>query len=304
MPNTPITSLNEFIKKISLLSTSLNDDEILLFRGQRDKQHHLNPNVLRESSNHPKNEHIIFRELVSLYPDKFESDKNTLEQLIRAQHYELPTRLLDLTFNPLVALYFAIGDLSKNLVNGKIFILKIKKDKLKYYDSDTASCIANLAYLSFEEKNEIIKSYSDNPEISINEFCKLIPVTRLLHFIKDEKPHFHNNINPADLFKVIAVKSKMNNERIIAQSGAFLLFGLNVKDLDLSENIEGIEISSIEIHKDNKEIIKKELDSLNINDSSMFPSISAAAKYISSKYKWYLTKRAFTACSNTNKRSC
>ena len=237
MPNKPITSLTGYIKKISSLSQNLKDDEILLFRGQRDKNHHLNPNVLRNNDS-INSEHIIFRGLVSLYPDKFESDKNTLEQLIKAQHYGLPTRLLDLTFNPLVALYFAIGDLSKPATNGKIFIFRIKKDKFKYYDSDTVSCISNLAYLSSDEKNEIIKNYRDNEGISADDFCKLTSVTRLLHFIKDEKPHFINKIKPSDLFRVIAVKSKMNNERIIAQSGAFLLFGLGIKDLDTIEDTE------------------------------------------------------------------
>ena len=286
MPNKPITSLTGYIKKISSLSQNLKDDEILLFRGQRDKNHHLNPNVLRNNDS-INSEHIIFRELVSLYPDKFESDKNTLEQLIKAQHYGLPTRLLDLTFNPLVALYFAIGDLSKPATNGKIFIFRIKKDKFKYYDSDTVSCISNLAYLSSDEKNDIIKNYRDNEGISADDFCKLTSVTRLLHFIKDEKPHFINKIKPSDLFRVIAVKSKMNNERIIAQSGAFLLFGLGIKDLDTIEDtdmIHGIKISKIEIEKDKKSNIKKELDSLSINDASMFPSVSEAAKYIKEKY--------------------
>jgi len=36
------------------------------------------------------------------------------DRLVRMQHFELPTRLLDATTNPLVALYFASAEYEEN----------------------------------------------------------------------------------------------------------------------------------------------------------------------------------------------
>ncbi|WP_371929795.1 FRG domain-containing protein [Brevundimonas sp. C43] len=54
-----------------------------------------------------ENEHLLLRDLVAMHPAQFEADSSALEMLVRMQHYALPTRLLDASWNPLVALYFA-----------------------------------------------------------------------------------------------------------------------------------------------------------------------------------------------------
>jgi len=87
-------------------------DEVLLYRGHSDRrQFKLLPSVFREQK-YADSEHIIVRELVASHPGEFASDSTTLEQLARMQHYSLPTRLLDVTWNPLVALYFASNEYS------------------------------------------------------------------------------------------------------------------------------------------------------------------------------------------------
>jgi len=76
-----------------------------------------------------------------------------LDRLARMQHYSLPTRLLDLTTNPLVALYFACKDAPTR--RGEVIALTVKRRDVKYFDSDTASCLANLSHLQPAEKNRI-----------------------------------------------------------------------------------------------------------------------------------------------------
>ena len=148
---------------------------------------------------------------------------------------------------------------------------------MKYFDSDVASCISNLARLPKGEKDKI--------SFEIDEFNGQNSVKRLIHFIKEEKPYFEPKIVPDDLRKIVCVKGKKSNDRISSQSGAFLLYGL-----DAVMDEEGTsDISVTRITVDNKEKILKELDLLNINESTVFPYIENSAKYVAEKYKFNKT---------------
>jgi len=199
------------------------------------------------------------------------------------QHYSLPTRLFDITSNPLIALYFACKSKHGKLVDGKytdeeegeVIVFKMQREQIKYFDSDTVSCIANLARLPKKEKSEINFSLTDE-----NTFNAQLAVKRLTHFIREEKPFFEPRIVPADLQKVVCIKSKKSNDRIHSQSGAFLLFGLDAV-LD-EKGTPDIEVARISVS--HKASILKELDHLNINESTVFPYIENSAKYVAQKY--------------------
>ena len=58
--------------------------------------------------------------------DEFKGLLTPLEELAKLQHYSIPTRLVDVTINPLIALYFAVentddlspGNVLLYLING------------------------------------------------------------------------------------------------------------------------------------------------------------------------------------------
>lgn len=273
----PLTSLNGFIDKIFTLQENLNEEEVLLYRGHSNEEFSLIPSV-RRNPGHIKNEDSMIRELISSRPSEFINDNSLLEKLIRAQHYGLPTRLLDLTWNPLVALYFSV--LGNQDVNGRVFIFKIRNSSIKYYDNDIASYISNLSLLTHREKEEIINTRNKGESLQEHFYQ-----AKLLEFVSSEKPHlkFNNSIKLDDLFSTIVVRAKMNNVRVSAQSGAFLLFGLSD---NIQTNEDGIiEILYLRIDHNNKYRIKKFLESVSISDSTLFPEISRSAQYLSQKYE-------------------
>ena len=105
MPNQiQIESLSSFF--VELEKTLPIAERTTLYRGHPSASYVLKPSMFREQSRR-KDEKNIFRELVSVQPTAFAEDRNVFEQLVRMQHFSLPTRLLDLTYNPLVGLFFA-----------------------------------------------------------------------------------------------------------------------------------------------------------------------------------------------------
>ena len=146
------------------------------------------------------------------------------------QHFSLETRLLDVSFNPLVALYFATKNNLED--DGHVVILDVERRAVKYFDSDVVSCIANLSSLSSGERNAIRRFQSDD---DLNESDQ---GKRLNHFIKTEKPYFLPKIELADLGRIVLVKPKQNNRRILAQQGAFFFLVLMMKLIKISTKFE------------------------------------------------------------------
>jgi hypothetical protein len=216
----------------------------------------------------------MLRELVASHPAEFSADTTTLEQLVRVQHYSFPTRLLDATWTPLVALYFAAKEYAG--ISGEVMVFRIKNDQVKFFDSDTVSCVANLAHLKATEKEHIDQFLKG--ALSVKDFNAQPEVDRLLQFIRVAKPHFTAGIVPNHLKAVLCVKPKQSNQRILAQAGAFLLFGL-ASALD-THPVHGIAIERIQISAKKKHDIVTELDRMSINESTLFPEIEKTALYI------------------------
>lgn len=273
--NPKITTVQGFIGKV-LMSERESGSEIF-YRGHSNKnKYKLEPSLFRKDGDgnylYLENEHILYRELIVSNSADFQSDEYTLDRLVRMQHYSLPTRLLDITSNPLIALYFACKSTPNE--DGEVIVFSLARSEVKYFDSDVASCISNLARLPKSEK--------DNIGFKNDKFNEQMSVKRLIHLIREEKPYFEPKIIPDDLRKIICVKGKKSNDRISSQSGAFLLYGLDaVMDEEGTE-----EINVMRITVSNKSSILKELDLLNINESTVFPYIENSAKYVADKYKF------------------
>ncbi|EFD7680634.1 TPA: FRG domain-containing protein [Escherichia coli] len=268
--------VENIIDYLNFIKKNFRDGLITFYRGHSKSSYELVPSLYRKNQNgtyrHLASESDLVREILSARPNEFKEDKFTIDKLVRMQHYGLPTRLLDITSNPLIELYFACC--SNPDENGQVISFSTNRKKIKYFDSDTVSCIANLSLLSYEELEKLSSSDSRKGNMELSELTD-----KLADLIQNEKSYFRNRIIPDDLRKVVFLKAKINNERIQSQAGAFLLFGL---DPILPETDAEFPLNRVEIANKNK--ILEELAQLNISESTVYPSMEKTAAEIATKF--------------------
>jgi len=282
-----ISTLEEFIGAMTTYAESVPDFKC--YRGQRDVSWENIPGLFRpDLARLEQHEKRAIRDLISVHPNEFAGDETMFDRLVRMQHFGLPTRLMDVSQNPLVALYFATDPGPEGLAtDGAVTAFAVPEQREKYFDSDSVSCIANLANMTASEKAEIVrlrqlrlKGTTRSAEIErINGEEVYL---RLHQFIRVEKPHFLPVIDPIDLFKPYYVHPKMSNRRILAQTGGFIVHGLvPPKSIRYAHKI--VEARFV-IPETAKKPLRKSLELLGINESTLFPELDRAATRIKASY--------------------
>ncbi len=273
-----VQSVSDFVEHV--MGWTRNGMRPVAFRGERYTSWETQPKVFRPDVGLYEHEKNAVRDLISIHPQEFREDETMFDRLVRMQHFELPTRLLDVTTNPLVALYFATAEhkVDGDLGDGKVQALFLPEERQRYFDSDRVSCMANLANLTANEKREMAKAY----KLEKREFNKQPVVERLIWFVRIEKPHFEPQIDPRHLRQHVFVKPKMSNRRIIAQSGAFLVYGARRSNTQIDTDLR---VSRAIVPADRKAELRNQLERLGIHDSSLFPEIDKAAGFVANRYK-------------------
>ena len=159
------------------------------YRGQSCACWELKPSVLREPPFLDENS-LLKKATLRLW-NEISSLNTYLEKMIFFQHYGLSTRLLDVTFNPLVALYMACCEEDKQSCDGVV-----------YCGHDTERQNTKIA--------ELTAKYVFENELQRMDFG-------VHHLAKNEGVSVNAFIQP------IFILPPINNPRIEAQNGAFIM---------------------------------------------------------------------------------
>lgn len=300
------------------------------YRGQVDSNFYLLPSIFR-TEQYLVNEDKMHYELQIKCPQDFEKATSHLDILTTMQHYSMPTRLLDVTTNLLVAIFFAADSINDR--DGEIIIFNQKPEDVLYYDNDTIEIACAMAKLTFSEKlhlkhlaEHFVRDYEQKVEpiqVQLHEELKAIASDDLrtkyieqadtaIHHIHLEMLETFNaqyevkqitkrigrltmnqglQMDPLQLVKPHFVKPLQNNHRIIRQSGAFIVGGLqNREDCIASlnqlrlRNADGLKVKLI-IPSAYKKSIKQALNIVGINESTIYPEIDRVAMYLKGLYR-------------------
>ncbi|GGM39453.1 hypothetical protein GCM10011351_27030 [Paraliobacillus quinghaiensis] len=257
-----VNTVDDYLKKLSRYDIYNN----VFYRGQSEEYKSITSSVSRDAG-YTMNENSIYREAVKMRTVEFEDLISPIERLSKMQHYGIPTRLVDLTIAPLIALFFAVQKIdSKSHGNVYVFVqpeLSLNDKRIKV--------LSLLATLESPEIYRIKSSYLECYSESITE-------EEILEFASEGA--FINH----------SVELQKSNERLFCQKGTFAICGNEVIGKEIKKSV--LPLDSIEptmiirVPFEYKQAVKKELDAkYNINETTIYPEFPSVADYLKEKYK-------------------
>ena len=287
-----IPSINKLLEVVGRLKATYDAEQphlgiTLYFRGEPrcgdlNGDWTLSPSIKRGVFFQHESQMLV--DLMSLHPAEFGNETSALSKWVLAQHHLLKTRFLDVTKNPLVALFFASE--TDTDVPGTLHIFAVPRSMTKPFNSDSVSIVSNYARLPWHEQQMITGNVPG--DVRIGQDYQSV-MERLRQLIQEEKPGFVQRIELPDLFKIFLVEPQYSSERIRAQSGAVLASAYH--DRFEREYVQQVQNVNVYGHyklaippKLDKERLIADLRLLNVTRQTLFPGIDESAQEITQRY--------------------
>jgi FRG domain len=216
--------------------------------------------------------------------------QNSWEELAIAQHHGLPTRFMDWTTNPLVALYFAVRNTGGRSQDSAVYVL-ISNPK-RYADlrrghQEPIAPVSDLATEADATDDDGVHGYFDEAETADPDGNTY---DRILHAVTFEasdlgegaqqsQPKGADLPSPFKITENIIYDPPHVSPRIRAQDGVLLSCWRPMVPLDENDYQE------IVIKQAAHEDIRRRLDQYGVFDKQLFPDLDGIAKWL--KYRAY-----------------
>ena len=201
------------------------------------------------------------------------------EMLALAQHHGLPTRFMDWTTNPLVALYFATRETEKdaegNPIDSAVYVLV--QDPVKY--SNLKAQRQNPPATEPEKVEKAPKSDADTDPYGVyglesNSTDVEVGVSTVVPEIEKYPVLPVSSFNPFEITANVIYEPPHVSPRIRAQDGVLLACFNPLEALEEKDYLE------ILIKAEAHDAIRKRLDLYGVFDKQLFPDLDGMAKWL------------------------
>ena len=248
-----VDSLEEYISHVEKLRAKRT--KRLWYRGCGNATHKLQPSLYRHAKHKTIDEILVLeKELLARFRQRsipFHSRPmaDEWEWLFLMQHYGVPTRLLDWSESPLMALFFAVTSASHKM--GKTGRPVFKNN----------ACIWLLDPEKWNEHSVDLKSYKGS----------------VLSTDDANATAYKPVANTATMKpSPIAIYGSHNSQRIVAQRGVFVCFGKNTQPMEVAYNVEQFPtdcLMKVVVRKGRLPFLYEALQRQGITDSVVFPDL-------------------------------
>ncbi|HEV2148067.1 MAG TPA: FRG domain-containing protein [Longimicrobiaceae bacterium] len=248
------TELTEHLYEGSYRREIGRDRSPFVFRGLSDARSDLTTSLNRLGGDYAAMEHHLLRNFRKYARRTAVEHDSPWNWLAVAQHHGLPTRLLDWTFSPLVAMHFATQELARFDVDGAIFAIDFTRAHELLPDA--------LRKLLRQEGSQVFTvEMLDEAAPSLADLGELSPDDLLLFF------------EPPSL-----------DDRIVNQFALFSLMSRPAASLDRWTEAHPELCRKVVIPRELKWEVRDKLDQANVTERVLFPGLDGLARWLKRYY--------------------